>query len=769
MSTAEYTLNKGGKLRLKGEKKKKHHKAKKRKLDSSETQDPEVDEYAGWKRATEPRFLKGQVTVEVFPRTYLRALDDGTFTPGLPHPQGEGPSPEEILMALPVDDRRVAFKSGYNKHLGVDKNGILIGRADAIGTREIWEPVFEDGKCALLSFENRFLGIGEDDETVEVKASKAGPKEMIQFRYLPRSSEDEAAEEKPEEEGKLKDVEIAFVRKFQKFQDKKLRVNKGDRGELKRARNEGDLHEALLNRREKMKADRYWRVQDQASSVVDSYGACGLMSEDSDEVVTSPSVSFMGISPSLPGARPVPPMLPRGIPFRGSTSALVESDSFNEGGPGNRCVGAIGVPHSQQIPPKRVRRRKIKRSGPFGGSYPSPDSPAPSVELLRPSAFQSKTPLIERKRKSGEDTVSQLSNGLAPSAPYTPSTSSAVWCGKRKRNHRHSNGSQRERVLPFHKLRLSNDDSAPSPPMAGCGVGDVQLEFSSTSSVSSSESEAGVATNDEGREADDEQSDWVQESGSGPTFGIPPLPSSPSLKPPMFDPSLPGAMAQCTSDMSPPTIPGTQQAIHISKSQLRLHGSDHSREILSGRRTHPSRRPSEGVVQCLDDMSEANAARCVLNEEILRFLHDVEQVDMQLPDTFEICASEIRRLSQTYALKVQVENQDVVDSHGLIKHGQRVVVISKTDMTRTTSNKGMPNISTVSSYASKSKRRKYGHTGSVNFLHSSSSSYQPGPTSGSMSHYSGSPLQRPVGTGLPSYLLRPMDIEGDVDDSMQGL
>jgi protein FRG1 len=50
---------------------------------------------------------------------------------------------------------------------------------------------------------------------------------------------------------------VFFRRKFQKFQDKKLRVNTDDRSELERARLEGNLHEALLDRRSKMKADRY--------------------------------------------------------------------------------------------------------------------------------------------------------------------------------------------------------------------------------------------------------------------------------------------------------------------------------------------------------------------------------------------------------------------------------------------------------------------------------------------------------------------------------
>lgn len=48
-----------------------------------------------------------------------------------------------------------------------------------------------------------------------------------------------------------------FSRKFQKFQDKKLRINKEDRTQLDKAKSEGTLHETLLDRRSKMKADRY--------------------------------------------------------------------------------------------------------------------------------------------------------------------------------------------------------------------------------------------------------------------------------------------------------------------------------------------------------------------------------------------------------------------------------------------------------------------------------------------------------------------------------
>lgn len=48
-----------------------------------------------------------------------------------------------------------------------------------------------------------------------------------------------------------------FRKKFQKFQDKRLKLCKDGKKELKLAKQEGNLHETLLDRRSKMKADRY--------------------------------------------------------------------------------------------------------------------------------------------------------------------------------------------------------------------------------------------------------------------------------------------------------------------------------------------------------------------------------------------------------------------------------------------------------------------------------------------------------------------------------
>jgi FRG1-like domain len=46
-------------------------------------------------------------------------------------------------------------------------------------------------------------------------------------------------------------------KQFQKFQDKRMKINPEGKDSLKVAKKEGKLHEVMLDRRAKMKADRY--------------------------------------------------------------------------------------------------------------------------------------------------------------------------------------------------------------------------------------------------------------------------------------------------------------------------------------------------------------------------------------------------------------------------------------------------------------------------------------------------------------------------------
>ena len=57
---------------------------------------------------------------------------------------GSGPEPEEVVTAVKVDETKVALKSGYGQYLSVSSDNLVVGRSSAIGTREQFEPVFQE-------------------------------------------------------------------------------------------------------------------------------------------------------------------------------------------------------------------------------------------------------------------------------------------------------------------------------------------------------------------------------------------------------------------------------------------------------------------------------------------------------------------------------------------------------------------------------------------------------------------------------------------------
>nr|VZI46828.1 unnamed protein product [Spirometra erinaceieuropaei] len=193
------------------------------------------------------------------PAYYLFATDDGFIDLGPPRKEGEPPAPEEIFTAVKVSDTKVAFKTGYGKYLTTDTNagGVVTAAADAVGPREQFEPVFQDNQSALLGFNNCFLSVDPTNDRAVCRASKAGPTEMLAIRCNRELSHDPLMDMPEEERSGVRKAEYNYVRKFQSWQDKKIRLTREDAHALKSAKTEGRLHECMLDRREKMKSDRY--------------------------------------------------------------------------------------------------------------------------------------------------------------------------------------------------------------------------------------------------------------------------------------------------------------------------------------------------------------------------------------------------------------------------------------------------------------------------------------------------------------------------------
>lgn len=173
--------------------------------------DEDALKHGGWWKTTKFDEIAGTVAIQFGNRTFIKSLDDGTFTLGAPHDEGDGPSPEEIFTAFPINEERIAFKSGYGKYMKVEKDGVITGRSDAVSSVEQFEPVFQEGKMALLAGNSCFLAIDPEDDAVVALRKKAGEAEVCFIRTCaPR--ELEAVDDRPtEEQGSLAETEINYV------------------------------------------------------------------------------------------------------------------------------------------------------------------------------------------------------------------------------------------------------------------------------------------------------------------------------------------------------------------------------------------------------------------------------------------------------------------------------------------------------------------------------------------------------------------------------
>ncbi|KAG1754602.1 FRG1-like family-domain-containing protein [Suillus lakei] len=153
--------------------------------------------------------------------------------------------------------------TGEGKFLSCDKHGIVSAFREARGPEEEWTPVLlPDGMVAFMNVYENYLSV---DEVAGGSLQLRGDSEEVGFRErfwlkIQSKYKKEAHEEKKKREAgsELTVIdETSTNHMHQAWGAGRSVVSKVDKRELKRARKEGRLAEALLDRRAKLKSDRF--------------------------------------------------------------------------------------------------------------------------------------------------------------------------------------------------------------------------------------------------------------------------------------------------------------------------------------------------------------------------------------------------------------------------------------------------------------------------------------------------------------------------------
>jgi protein FRG1 len=203
-------------------------------------------------------------------RIYLHTLDK--------EKSEEGAEPVELLDRTPSDVSQVWVTTrlagsetinlrtgtGEGKFLSCDAHGLVSSDRDARGPQEEWTPVvLPDGMVAFMNIYEKYLGVDEAaGGTLQLRgdSEEVGFAERfwvkIQHKYKKEANEEEK-KKKDGEVGPPKIDEASSNHVYQAWGAGRSVVSVEDKKELKRARKEGRLAEAMLDRRSKLKSDRF--------------------------------------------------------------------------------------------------------------------------------------------------------------------------------------------------------------------------------------------------------------------------------------------------------------------------------------------------------------------------------------------------------------------------------------------------------------------------------------------------------------------------------
>ncbi|KAF9053856.1 hypothetical protein BDZ89DRAFT_1088326 [Hymenopellis radicata] len=154
--------------------------------------------------------------------------------------------------------------TGEGKFLSCDAHGLVSSDRDARGPQEEWTPVvMPDGMVAFMNVYEKYLGVDEvagGSMQLRGDSDEVGFRERFWVKIQHKYKKEAHDEEKKKQEGMAgpsKIDESSTNSIYQAWGAGRSVVSAEDKKELKRARKEGRLAEAMLDRRAKLKSDRF--------------------------------------------------------------------------------------------------------------------------------------------------------------------------------------------------------------------------------------------------------------------------------------------------------------------------------------------------------------------------------------------------------------------------------------------------------------------------------------------------------------------------------
>jgi len=271
MSFAEakaYVNAKKSKLSFKGDHLSANPKKKKMNLDEGLEQNYEYkNEKEGWTKVKLTADLQGPLFITmpgnsqkclVFDENGCIKVDD---IEGFDKDRnsGEPSSAKQVILGQFLASGVFALKSAYGRYFASNKVGEVSVQREAVGPQEEWTPLLRDDGVAFQNVYEQFLRFDANTQTLRADAEEITSRDVFQVQcQAALQQKREIAIKKPKDGVEnVSALEKEEIKRFQSSKSLKIAGVANGQGHLRKAKEEGRLREALLDRRSKIKSDKY--------------------------------------------------------------------------------------------------------------------------------------------------------------------------------------------------------------------------------------------------------------------------------------------------------------------------------------------------------------------------------------------------------------------------------------------------------------------------------------------------------------------------------